>query len=222
MKLTKSPTRIVIADEHTCFRKGLKHVLTRRAGNAIKVVAGAKDGEDLLRSVKNHRPEVVLSDVRIPRLSGVEAGKEVSNAYPTVDVIGISYVDEPGWIYQMQETGVSKAASPAEMTAAAQAVLRGQTYYCHHASRILVRLIAPDKRNDFNPSARVSLSQKEIAVIKLICRQLTTLEIAEELHLSVKSVENYSKQIKAKTEAKNIVGIVLFAVKNGYVSSYEL
>lgn len=226
MSPTKTKTRIAIADDHACFREGLKLVLTRYSRGAIEVVAEAKNGEDLLRSVKRFAPEIVLTDVRMPGMDGIQACREISKNHPVVGVIAMSSFDEPALIYAMLEAGakgyVSKTSSDAEMVEAIQTVQRGQTYYCNETSRTLVRLIAPGKHNGFRFNGGINLSQNEVAIVRLICHQLTTREIADKMHLCIKSVENYSKQIKEKIQAKNLVGIALFAVRNGYISAQEL
>lgn len=226
MTSTKTLIRVAIADDHICFREGLKHVLTQYAGDSIQLVAEAKDGEELLRAVKNYRPDVVLTDVRMPQLDGIQACREISKIFPSVNLIGMSCFDNAALVYEMLEAGakgyVSKTALPCEMIEAIHTVRKGQTFYCNHTSRTLVRLIAPCRYNAFGDNRGRTLSGNEVAIIKLICQQLTTKEIAEELHLCIKSVENYSKQIKEKTKAKNIVGIAMFAIKNGYVGAHEL
>ena len=220
------PIRLAIADDHELFRDGLKLMLNKYAKGLIEIVIEAENGEQLLNEVEKEKPDVVLTDIKMPIMDGMEASRTISKRFPDIGIIAFSTFDESYMVFDMLEVGAKgylvKNTPRDEIIDAIQIVSQGSMYYCNSTSRSLIRLIAPSQHNHFKHTNQISFVPNEIAIIKLICQQLTTKEIADRLHLGIRTVEDYSKRIKEKIDAKNLVGIALFAVKNHIVKLSEI
>jgi DNA-binding NarL/FixJ family response regulator len=218
--------KIVIADDHEIFREGLKVMLAKHAEHLIQLVGEASNGKELLHCVQTSRPDVVITDIKMPIMDGMEASKQISEKFPFVGIIALSSYNENNLVYDMLQAGAKgyllKNTHKNEMIEAIITVNKGEMYYCSSTSHSLIKLIGHSRYNPYKKQPQISFCDNEIAMIKLICKQLTTKEIAYELHLSDRTVEEYSRRIKEKIDAKNLVGIALFALKNNIVSLEEI
>jgi DNA-binding NarL/FixJ family response regulator len=210
------PIRIVLADDHEIFRDGFRVMLKKQPG--VELVGEAADGEELLKLVEKLQPEVVVTDIKMPRLDGIKATKMITTKYPHIGVISLSMFDEENLIIDMLEAGAKgyllKNAHKDEIIAAVEAVYRDQTYYCNHTSRKLTKMIA---ESSFNPNRRPhkpEFTDREILVMRFICQELSNREIAMNLKLSVRTIEGYREKIQEKISARNTAGIVVYAIKN--------
>jgi two-component system, NarL family, response regulator NreC len=221
-----SPIRLVIADDFPIFRKGLVHSINSRADASIQIVGEVDDGEKLIREVEHKKPDIVLTDIRMPNVCGKQASLVINTKFSFTSVIALTMYTEPDTIYQMFETGakgyLTKTADINEIIEAIKTVHSGEMYYCSSSSVSLIKKIGPGKYNQYKKNCLIQFSEKEIQVMKLICMQLTTKEIADRMKISTRTVDEHSQNIKVKTEAKNLVGIALYAVKNNIVSVSDL
>jgi DNA-binding NarL/FixJ family response regulator len=226
MSTINHPIRIAIADDHELFREGLKYMLLKKATGVIDVVGEAENGKELIEVVRKTQPDVVLTDIKMPVIDGFEACKQILRYNSNMPVIAVSMLDDSTLIYDMLEAGakgyLQKNAPREEVIEAIKTVNDGDIYYCKSTSKTLLKLIGVGKYNKFQKRNGVSFCNKEILIIKLICKELTTKEIADQLKLSAKTIEDYSHRIKEKVGAKNLVGIALYAVKNGFVRLTEI
>ena len=158
-------------------------------------------------------------------MDGVAACQIINKNYSSIGLIALSSFDEQRLIYEMFDAGAKgyllKNSNFEEIVDAVKTVHNGKMYYCNSTSTSLIKLLAPSKYNHQKRKS-IEFCKCEINIIRMICQQLTTKEIADQLHLSIKSIEYYSKNIKEKIDAKNMVGIALFAVKNDIVKLIEL
>jgi len=210
------PIRIVLADDHEIFRDGFRAMLKKQA--AVDLVGEASDGEELLQVVKELQPDVVVTDIKMPKLDGINATRILTNEFPHIGVISLSMFDEENLIIEMLEAGAKgyllKNAHKNEILAAVECVFNDQTYFCNHTSRKLTKMIA---ESSFNPNRRPvkpEFSEKELSVIRFICQELSNREIALNLKLSVRTIEGYRERIQEKISARNTAGIVVYAIKN--------
>lgn len=216
MTKTENPIRIILADDHELFRDGFKVMIKKQP--SVNLVAEAANGEELIRLTQELKPDVVVTDIKMPKMDGIEAAKRLSDQCPAVGIIALSMFDEENLIVEMLEAGARgyllKNAHKDEIVDAIRTVNTGETYYCNHTSAKLAQLIAKSK---FSPAARapkIQLSEKELDVIRLICEQMTNKEIASRINLSIRTVEGYRDRIQEKIGAKNMAGIVVYAIRN--------
>ena len=210
------PIRIVLADDHEIFRDGFRVMLKKQPG--VELVGEAADGEELIKLVEELQPDVVVTDIKMPKLDGIKATTMITKKHPHIGVISLSMFDEENLIIEMLEAGAKgyllKNAHKNEIIAAVEAVYRKQVYYCNHTSRKLTRMIAESSFNPNHRPQKPEFTEREILVMRFICQELSNREIAMNLKLSVRTIEGYREKIQEKISARNTAGIVVYAIKN--------
>lgn len=216
---------IIIADDHQIFRVGFKNVIANQKKVHLAFVAEACNGLELVEQVALHQPDIVITDINMPLMDGIQACRIIKESNPSTKVIALSMYDDDGLVLEMVRAGASgylaKNAEQEEVLSAIKNVSEGFTYF---KREMTTPIVATGNCNPVNPKG-VSIAQftpTEIALIKLICKQLTNKEIAHLLKLSTRTVEDYRRRIQERINAKNGVGIVLFALENGLVKLGEL
>lgn len=210
-----NPIRIVVADDHELFRDGFKVMLRKQA--EIVLEGEATDGSELIELVDRLHPDVVITDIQMPVLDGVEAAQRLKAKYPSIGIIALSMLEDEIRIVQMLEAGASgylvKNANKAEIIEAIKTIHAGGTYYCATTSFRLAKAISKSK---FQPQKKepVEFTERELQIMKLICEEKTSQEIAEALFLSKRTVDWYRDAILQKIHARNIAGIVVYAMRN--------
>ncbi|MEL7002418.1 MAG: response regulator transcription factor [Bacteroidota bacterium] len=213
--------KVYIADDQTLFRKGMARLV--KSFELVSEVREAENGEELLKLVKQEAPDVVLMDLEMPVMDGIEATERLIAKYPDVKVIVLSMHDTHQHIYYMMEIGAHafllKNAEPEEVEEAISSVVERDFYNNDLVSKAL-RMGAMNKHKaDLRPLFKqsASLSDREKEVLMLICRELTMKEIGEKLSLSEKTIQNHRARIMAKLGAKNTVGMVKYAYESGLI-----
>jgi DNA-binding NarL/FixJ family response regulator len=211
-----NPIRLILADDHEIFRDGFKVMIRKQP--AFELIGEAANGEELIRLVRELKPDVVITDIKMPRLDGIEATRRLTQEFPSIGIIALSMFDEENLIVDMLEAGAKgyllKNAHKDEIIDAIKTVYADQTYYCGSTSVKLAQLIAKSNFNPHRKSLRPELTDKEIEVIRCICQQMSNKEIANKLNLSVRTIEGYRDKIQEKIKVKNMAGIVVYAIKN--------
>ena len=210
-----TPIDIILADDHEIFRDGFRVMLNKVPD--INLAGEASNGQELLEIARKIKPDVIITDIKMPYMDGIEATKQLLKEIPHIGIIALSMFDEEDLIVDMLESGAKgyllKNAHKDEIISAVKSVHNNQPYYCRDTTNKLAQMIA---RSNFNPYKKISkteFSEKEIAVIKLICEQYSNKEIAQQLSLSKRTVEGYREKILEKMEVKNTAGIVVYAMK---------
>lgn len=209
--------KIILADDHEIFRDGFKSMLRKQP--SIEMIGEAANGDDLVKLTRQLLPDVVVTDIKMPKMDGLEATKIIAKEFPRMGIIALSMIDEESQIIDMMEAGAKgyllKNAHKNEIVNAINAVYEGEVYYCDETSSKLSRLIAANEKIPFiRKKDKIEFSEKEIDVILLICEQLTNKEIAQRLNLSIRTIEGYRDRIQEKIGARNAAGIVVYAIKN--------
>lgn len=208
--------KVIIADDHEIFRDGMRAMLKKFPD--VLLVGEAGNGDELVHLARQLRPDVVITDIKMPGKDGVEATKEITRELPDTAIIALSMFDEEDLIMEMLEAGARgyllKNAQKSEILAAIHAVHEQRQYYCADTSIKLAGMIAKSKITPENRNLPVEFSPREIMIIKLICREYTNNHIAEELEMSKRTVEGTRERILEKTHAHNTAGIVIFAIAN--------
>jgi DNA-binding NarL/FixJ family response regulator len=221
-----SPIRLVIADDSPVFRKGLIHSIHLEKQQPIHIVGEGHNGESLINEIEKKQPDIVLTDLKMPLMDGFAASRIINKKFPSTSVIALSFFSDDESIYKMFETGakgyLTKNAEVGEIIEAVKTVYGGDMYYCSSSSVSLIKKIGPGKYNHYKKNTTIRFTEREIELIRLISFQLTTKEIAGKMKISTRTVEEYSRNIKEKIDAKNTVGIALYAFKNNIVSASEI
>lgn len=214
-----SKIKIAIADDYKIFREGLKVGFS--ADEGVEVIMEADNGEDLLKLMESSTPDVILMDLKMPIMDGMEATKAVRKKYPAVKILVVSMYEDDKFIIHLMETGANgyllKNAEPDEILRSIYAVHENGYYFNDLVNKALLKKLII--KNNFKPSfnQNVELSEREMEVLKLICEEKTAAEIAKEIFLSPRSVEGIRQRLIEKVGVRNSAGLVMFAVKNGIV-----
>lgn len=218
---TQADIKLLIADDHEIFRDGFKLMLTKYP--FIILNGEAENGSQLIELAKKNVPDVIITDIKMPVMDGIEATKKIIELFPSIGIIGLSMFDEDDLIIDMLEAGAKgyllKNAGKEQIIEAIKTVYNDDPYYCKNTSRKLTQMIASSKFNPYKKQAIVDFSDREIEIIELICKEQTNKEIADKLFLSVRTVEGHRLKILEKMSVKNTVGLVVYAIKKGIVTA---
>lgn len=208
-----------IADDHEVFRKGLQLVL--RDDDRLKFLFEAENGFALMKLLEQKQPDVMLLDLKMPVMDGFAAAREIRRLYPVMKILILTMYDEEHLIVHMLEAGANgyllKNADPEEIRKAIATVMENDYYFNDLVSGAMLKNLV--QKNIAVPQFRSSvvLTEKELKVLELICQECTSSEIGEKVFLSPRTVEGIRAGIMEKIGARNIAGLVMYAVKNGIV-----
>lgn len=207
--------KIAIADDHALFREGLISLL--KAYPEIKVVCQANNGRQLLEELKHNHTDIILLDLEMPELDGIETIKRVRKKYPEIKIIVLTMHNEEGLIFDLMGKGANgflpKDKSVELLIDAIYAVKEKDFYYSEPVSKAIVKGV----RNNLSIQRSFKstpLTDREIDIVKLICKQYNIREIAEILNVSTRTVESHRDNIMKKTGSKNIAGVVMHAIEH--------
>lgn len=213
-----NPIRIVIADDHHLFLDGIKSLLQHYSDLEIK--DQAYNGEELIEKIKKEVPDIVLTGVNMSKMNGIEATKRIKREFPSIEVIAIFQCEEDNHLLNMLKAGAKgfllKDASGEEVVHAIRTVYKRRTYYSEEASGKIVQLMSDKSDSTKTADRSIALSDKEKLIIRMICQEYSTKQIADCLQISCRSVESTRERIMEKIGAKNMVGVALFAVQQGF------
>ncbi len=207
---------VFLADDHTMMRDGLRHILETEAD--MKVVGEAADGLVALKEVTRLRPDVVIMDIRMPELGGIEATWQIRTACPSVQVVILSMHASAQYIYRALQAGalgyVLKESAGSELIKAVRAAHGGKRHLSHKISNELIEeYLRRGQENMGDPLA--PLSARERQVLQLVIRGNTNAKIADLLHLSPKSVSTYRSRMMLKLGIRDLPSLVKFAMQHG-------
>jgi DNA-binding NarL/FixJ family response regulator len=211
---------IAFADDHEIFRDGLLMLLN--SFDNIQVLAAVKNGKDLIRFVEQYQPNVVLTDINMPEMDGIQATKFIRSHFPETKVVALTMYDEEQQIIEMMESGaigyLVKDASKEEMFDAILAAHNNVNYYCKHTTSKIAKLLTQKATQNAQNIKREMFKEVELEIIKHICNGLTSKEIGALIHLSYRTVEGYRVKIQEKMDVSNTAGIIRFAITNKIVT----
>lgn len=212
------PVRVILADDHTLVRAGLRKLLESVAD--LIVVGEAKDGMELLALAEQLQPDLVLVDIAMPGLNGLEAAARMARSWPAIKVVVLSMHQSEEYVRQALRSGAAgyllKDAAPLELEMALKAVLAGETYLSPAVSKGVVSDYVRRLRDDDSP--RTGLTPRQTEVLQLIAEGHSSKEIARRLNLSLKTVDTHRTQLMKQLDIHEVAGLVRYAMRVGLVS----
>src|SRR5690606_36055580 len=191
----------MIADDHKIFRQGLKLALA--GDHKLKCIGEAADGHQLLDLIKKQPPHVILLDLRMPGMDGIEALAHIKQHYPAVRILILTMHDDEHFIVHLMENGANgyllKNAEPDEIKLAIHTVYDNEYYFNDLVSATLLKKVVQQTAQPPRFNEEVKLTDKEVAILKLICNEMTAAEIAKEVYLSQRTVEGIRSTLLEKT-----------------------
>jgi DNA-binding NarL/FixJ family response regulator len=209
--------RVLIADDHTLVRAGIRSLLEKLPG--IVVVAEASGGGEVIGLVAQHRPQIVLMDIAMPNLNGLDATRKLAELHPDVSVVILSIYSDEEHVYQALQAGVSgyllKGAAIEELDLAIRSAARGETFLSPQVSRPVIdeyiRRTHASRPGEF-------LSTRQRQVLLLIAEGKTMKQVAMELGIGVKTAETHRAQLMDRLNIHDVAGLVRYAIKMGLVN----
>lgn len=215
--------KILIADDHPMFRKGLE--LSIKTIGIVGKIVQAENGLQVLEMLEKELVDVIFMDIKMPLQNGIETTKLVVKKYPQIKVIALSMFDDKDNILEMFKAGVSgyllKNTNKAEIETAIKEVMQGSKYYSKEVSDVLLHKIITAESESMSYNQDNKLTEREIEVLKYVCMQMSTKEIADVMCLSDKTIEGHRIRLIQKTNSKNLAGLVMYAVDHGLVDRHK-
>lgn len=215
--------KLVIADDHEIFRDGLALMLSKQKN--IELVGQAGNGRELVELVEALKPDLILTDIKMPLMDGVEATQILLERNAGEKIIALSMFDEENLVVDMLEAGARgyllKNADKQEILEAIRTVFENGNYYCRRTTSRLASMIVKSKFNPHKKNKPAAFSEREKEIIKYICQQHTAQQMADKLFLSKRTVEGYRTKILEKMDVKNTAGVVIYALKHHLISEAE-
>lgn len=208
--------KVAIADDHKIFRDGIKMALSGK--EYLKIIWEAEDGKDLIHKMKIKLPDVLLMDIRMPEMDGINAISLLRKEYEEVRIIVLTMYDDQEMISKMMEMGanayLTKTTDPEEIYNAILTCMNDDFYFNDLLNKaVLMKLQQKKTTRQFYPSV-VKFNEKELSILKLIAQDKTTEEISREVYLSPRTIETIRQNMKTKVGAKTIAGLVMYGMRN--------
>lgn len=221
-----SKIKIILADDELLFRKGISFILQREEN--IEIIFEASNGQELVDYLKNNTnnlPDIILMDLKMPLLNGVEATRLINSEFAEINIIALSSYNSKTFIANMLQVGavsyLIKNATPSEMIETINEVFHKGFFY----NETVLEIIESANNTTFkfnNNFEDDTITAREKEILKLICLQYNTAQIAEKLFISPRTVDGHRNSILLKTETKNVAGMLVYALQNKLISLDEL
>lgn len=211
--------KVIIVDDHKMFREGLKHIL-KSMDNSIAVVE-ATNGIEFLDILNEHEPDLVLLDISMPYMDGIEATTLALKKKPNLKIIALSMFGDEKYYNKMIAAGVKgfilKESSSTELKEAMETVMNGGSYFSQELLRKIIENIGNKENTKVTSEKNQTFTSREKEVLKYICEGMNNNEIGDKLHLSNRTVEGHRGKLLKKTNTKNTINLIMYAIKNGLV-----
>ena len=211
--------RVLLAEDHTIVRKGLRSLLNGEAG--IEMIGEAEDGREAVEKVQQLLPDVVLMDITMPSLTGLEATRQIKKRFPEVKVVILTVHANEEYIFQILRAGASgylvKQAAPTELLSAIQAAYRGESFLSPSISRKVIEEYIQQAEATAEKDSYDQLTDREREVLQLIAEGHSNREIAELLHISVKTVETHRAHLMDKLDIHSTAKLTQYAIRKGVI-----
>lgn len=204
---------ILLVDDHALVREGIKNSL--QGQEHLDVIGEARDGKEALALLAQAKPDVVIMDINMPGMGGVDATRSIKSRYPEINILVLTMYNEEAQIRELLKSGalgyILKSTSMAELVEAIEVVSKGETYFAKEvSSKIMNQLVKGNNRSKLE----VSLTNRETQILKMISEEYTNHEIAQKLFISSRTVDTHRRNLIQKLNAKNTAGLVRYAIKH--------
>ena len=212
--------KIIIVDDHPLFREGIKLLIeTEGIG---KVIAEAENGKEFLILMDKHKPDLVLMDIDMPVMDGLEATLKVKAMIPDLKILVLSMLSQKDNYTDMVNAGVMgfvlKTSGKHELEKAIKTVINGESFFSSELLRQIILNTDKQIQNTDNPAnIRIEFTDRELEVLQYLCMGLTANEVADKLFRSIKTVESHRSKLLQKTNTKNTINLILYAIKHKLV-----
>ncbi|MCA6422343.1 MAG: response regulator transcription factor [Flavobacterium sp.] len=212
--------KLLLADDEELFRKGISFLLQRQEN--IQILYEADNGNEVVEYLKSSsiHPDIILMDLKMPLLNGVEATKLINKEFPSIKIIALTSYNTKSFIANMIDIGAAsyivKNSSPEEMITTINQVIEKGFYYNEEVLNVIQENLIDNKRKNLF-FEEVILTKREREILELICNQKSTQQIAEKLFISPRTVEGHRNNLLLKTDSQNSAGLVVFAIQNKIV-----
>ena len=216
--MASTQIKIAIADDHKIFRDGIKMALSNREN--LKILWEAEDGKDMMHKIGIKMPDVLLMDIRMPEIDGINAIQILRKEYETVKIIVLTMYDDHQMITKMMEMGanayLTKTTDPEEIYEAIFTCMNEDYYFNDLVNAAVMGKLMQKKsvRQIYGDSLPVTFSEKEIKILQLLSEDKTTEEISKVIFLSPRTIETIRQNMKSKVNAKTIGGLIMYAMRN--------
>lgn len=218
----KSQYRILLADDHALIRHGIRNLISNNP--ALEVIGEVGDGEELLEFLETKVPDLLILDISMPKLTGIEAVSKVKKLYPKIKILMLTMHKNKQYFYHAMSAGADgylmKEDSDEELLLAIKRVQNGKSYLSPYLSQDFADDVISAYRNN-RSSPFETLTKREREVLNLVVEGHTSKVMAEMLHLSPRTIDHHRANLLRKFDMKNSVDLVNFAVRNGFVTQTE-
>ncbi len=212
--------KVLLAEDHTIVRKGIRALLDGVID--IEVIGEAEDGREAVEKVSQLLPDVVLMDNTMPILNGLEATRQIKKQFPKIMVLILTMHTDEEYIFRFLQAGASgyliKKTAPKELVSAIKAVYRGDSFLSPSISKKVIDEYLHYVEEASKPNSYTQLTDREREVLQLIVEGFSNKEIAEQLHLSVKTVGNHRLNLMEKLDLHNVSDLTKYAIRKGIIS----
>jgi DNA-binding NarL/FixJ family response regulator len=214
---------ILLVDDHDIVRDGIRALPEDEIG--FDITAEAESGKEAVTACQHHDIDLIIMDINMPGINGIEATKEIKDRLEDIKILALTMMDEDDHVHKMIEAGASgyilKSSDKDELVDAITAILDGRHYFSDDATKsVMLDLVkSSTQKQDTDPA---NLTDREVEVLDLICKQFTNKQIAEKLNISTRTVDAHRRNLLQKTGAKNTAGLVTYAIKHDLVDIDEV
>lgn len=214
-----SSISVLLAEDHTILRKGLCSLLENEYG--IEVIGEAENGREAIEKAEKLKPDIVVLDISLPLLNGIEVAKQLRKNFPEIKVLILTMHTSDEFVFEVLNAGVKgyiiKKAAPDELVSAIHAISRGKSYFSPEISKMLMeRKIETGQMQDGSISVKI-LTEREHEVLQLVSEGHSSREIAEMLFISIKTVENHRANMMEKLGLHNLTELIKYAISKGII-----
>lgn len=213
--------KVIIADDHVLFRAGVKTALSSKKD--VRIIGEADNGQQLIHLLKHLQPDVILLDIQMPIMDGITSLPEIKKLYPHIRIIMLTMHNDHSMISKLMELGanayLTKNSDSEVIYDAIKTCYINEYYFNDLTNKALLDGLRTKRNNDNFINTEVKLTDKEKHILRLICEEKSTKEIADMVDLSPRTVEAIRDKLKSKTGAKSMAGLVMYAIKAGIIEN---